>query len=113
MPKPSELRSASVQTSHSTQEAREIVDDTPDPDARLWLANLDFRVNEEMIVEYLSTYASVENIYMPKVAGGGSKGYAFVEFSTPSAAMDVLSKVNGQFWKGRRLVVRRAVPRGN
>jgi len=70
---------------------RDAAEDAPDPDAKLWIGNLDFEVTEEALVEFLSNYATVENVYMPKGFGGRPKGYAFVEFSDRVAAMDVMA----------------------
>lgn len=111
VPRKAEGTMPRVESQNSVSEAREVSDDAPDPDAQLWIANLDFRVDEEMLVGFFSKYDTVENVYMPKMAGGNSKGYAFVEFSSKAAALNVLAQTNGEFWKGRRIVARRAIPR--
>ncbi len=92
-------------------ETSDAVEDAPDPDAKLYIGNLDFYVTEETLVEFLSNYATVENIYMPRGFGGRPKGYAFVEFTDIGAAMDVMARANGDFCGRRRLVVRKATPR--
>jgi len=86
-------------------------EDAPDPDAKLWIGNLDFEVTEEALVEFLSNMPLWKNVYMPKGFGGRPKGYAFVEFSDRVAAMDVMARANGELCGHRRLVVRRATPR--
>lgn len=94
----------------SAEEAREVTDDSPNPDARIWIANLDWSIDETTLGEFLSRYG-VENLYMPRVSPQKSKGYAFVEFSTPAIAVIAISELNGQLFKGRRLVARKAFPR--
>jgi ATP-dependent DNA helicase RecG len=89
---------------------RDAAYDAPNPQAKLWIGNLDFQVTEVALVEFLSEYATVENVYMPKGFGGKRKGYAFVEFSDADVAIDVMTRANGKLCGNRRLVVRRATP---
>lgn len=89
--------------------ASDVDSDSPDPNARLWISNLDYSVDESSLIDFLSGYAEVENIYMPRDAGK-SKGYAFVEFSTAELATKMIPKLNGQLLSDRAIVVRRAYP---
>jgi RNA recognition motif-containing protein len=109
VPKTGEARPAT--SKRAIAERRDVVEDSPSPEARLWFANLRFDVNEELLSKFVSQFATIENIYLPRIAGGRSKGYAFIEFSSPDVASEVLPKLNGEIFGGRRLVVRRATPR--
>lgn len=111
VPKKAEATTSVEQPRKSVTGTRDAAEDAPDPDAKLWIGNLDFEVTEEALVEFLSNYATVENVYMPKGLGGRPKGYAFVEFSDSVAAIDVMARANGELCGHRRLVVRRATPR--
>jgi ATP-dependent DNA helicase RecG len=111
VPKKAEAVTAFEQTKGGLAVVNDSYDDAPNPDAKLWIGNLDFNVGEETLVEFLSDYATVENVYMPRTSSGRNKGYAFVEFSDRGAAIDVMARANGEFCGRRRLVVRKATPR--
>ncbi|OLE52748.1 MAG: hypothetical protein AUG51_16335 [Acidobacteria bacterium 13_1_20CM_3_53_8] len=111
VPKPEVRLPASMPSQSSVEKDNDVADDSPDPAARLWISNLDFQVDEREIVELVSEYASVENIYMPKTAFGKSKGYAFIELSNPTIAAEVMQKLDGKVLNGRRIVARKALPR--
>lgn len=87
------------------------VDDSPNPNARVWIGNLPFQVSEETLIEFISPYGEVEALFLPKNNRGGSKGYGFVEFSSPEFAETAINKLNGQLLNGRPLVVRPALPK--
>jgi ATP-dependent DNA helicase RecG len=110
-PKNVEASGPVAQARKADMVARDAALDAPDPSARLWIANLDFKVTEQALVEFLSNYGTVENVYMPRGFGGNPKGFAFVEFSDENSAMDVMARANGELLGHRRLVVRRATPR--
>ena len=87
--------------------------DVPDSNARLWLSNLSYSINEAVLIEFLAPFGEVQNIYIPTNRDTGrGKGYAFVEFETAEIAVELMSKLNGQILEGRRILVRRATPQG-
>lgn len=46
------------------------------------ISNLDWKATEEDLVELFTAYGNVESARIPRKANGGSKGFAFVAFST-------------------------------
>lgn len=84
--------------------------DSPDPQARIWLGNLSDNVTEQRLIDFLSEYGTVEDLYLPTIRGK-NKGFAFAEFDSPEIAREVMDKVNGIKLDGKPLVVRRAFER--
>ena len=96
-----------------SKEEDDAIRDSPDPRAKLWLGNLPYELEETALVEFLSPFAEVQNIYIPKDgATGTSKGYALAEFGSIKTAERVMPKLNGLSFGGRDIIVRRATPRG-
>jgi len=99
-----------VATSSQQEEGRL---DGLDPNAKLWLANLSYSVDEASLIQFLIPYGEVQDIYIPKDRQTNRhKGYAFVEFETPEVADQLLPQLNGQVLEGRPIVARKATPRG-
>ena len=96
-----------------TRQKRESKLEAPDPNAKLWLANLPHIIDEAALSQFLAPFGEVQNIYIPKHRDTGEgRGYAFVEFETAELAAEILTKLNGQILQGRPIVVRKATPRG-
>lgn len=86
--------------------------DNPNADARLFLANLPYSISETTLIEFLSTFGEVQNLYIPRhVDTGRPKGYAFVEFESPEKAAEIRARLDGQRLDDRLIVVRKAIPR--
>ena len=86
--------------------------DAPNPNARLWIGNLSYSVDEATLIQFLTPFGEVQNIQMPRHRDTGrGKGYAFVEFETTEVAVRLLAELDGRILKGRRILVRRAIPR--
>ena len=66
----------------------------------VFLSNLDFAVTEEVIREAMEKSGEVKEVRLVKNAGGKSKGFAYVEFSTDDEAKCALQrdheKLNGR-----------------
>ena len=78
----------------------------------MWLGNLPPSIVEESLIRFCSTFGEVQNLFIPKERDTGwSKGYAFVEFGTEESVAELLKKMDGQSFLGRRIVARRARPR--
>lgn len=90
---------------------REIIDDSPSQESRLWIGNLDPKIDEKMLLTFLSKFANVENVFLPKMTSGGTKGYAFVDFCNPEVAFQVMKELNGVVLQMRKIVARKALPR--
>jgi ATP-dependent DNA helicase RecG len=99
--------------SASPQPKEESHTDSPDPKAQLWIGNLPFVLDDSSLVEFLTPLGEVQDLYIPRDREtGNSKGYAFAEFESSTVAADVIAKLNGQLFRGRKLVARKANPRG-
>ena len=96
---------------HTQQEESKL--DAPDPNAKLWLANLSYSIDEATLIQFLAPFGEVQDIYIPKDRDTGrNKGYAFVEFETAKVAVKLLTELNGQVLEGRQILARKATPRG-
>jgi ATP-dependent DNA helicase RecG len=111
VPKTGDFSAPKFSQNKDDRRESDATNDSPNPDAKLWIANLDYAVDEARLIEFFSEFAQVENVYMPKDPGAKSKGYAFVEFSSPELATQLLSQLNGKVLLGRPIVVRKAIPR--
>lgn len=85
--------------------------DIPNPQNRLWVGNLTYEVNEHTLISFLSKYGEVEELFVPRIAFGKSKGYGFVEFGNVNNVDEIIQNLNGELFEGRKLLVRRALPR--
>ena len=78
---------------------------------RLFVAGLPFSTTEE---ELKTLFAEVGTVVSAKVIidrdTGRSKGFGFVEMSTPEEASAAITKLNGSDYGGRKLVVSEARP---
>lgn len=78
---------------------------------KLYVGNLPFSVNDESLQEL---FAQCGNVASAKVITdrdtGRSKGFGFVEMSSPDEAADAISKLNGTDLNGRPLTVSEARP---
>ncbi|KAI9671907.1 MAG: Splicing factor [Caeruleum heppii] len=74
----------------------------------LYIANLDWNATEEDVKQIFSKYGTVESVRIPRKMGGGSKGMAFVVFSSKDQAEAAL-EMNLVKFKTRLLNVSLAV----
>ncbi len=86
--------------------------DEPDTNAKLWISNLPFNVEDSELIDFLTPFGEVQDLYVPRhLDTGKAKGYAFVEFENAATAQELLPKLNGERFGGRSLVVRMATPK--
>ena len=86
--------------------------DKPDPNARLWVANLSLNVKNSQLIDFLTTFGDVQNLYVPRnPKTGKTKGYAFVQFENAETAQKILPRLNGKEFCERSLVARKAIPK--
>jgi ATP-dependent DNA helicase RecG len=83
----------------------EATEDAPDPNACLWLGNLDSAQTEASLLGFLSKFGEVMSLRMPLMRGK-SRGYAFVDFQSPEVATEMREKLDGQSLGNRRIVAR-------
>jgi len=79
---------------------------------RLFVGNLSFQTMENDLEDYFSQAGAVAsvNLMMDKVTGK-SRGFAFVEFSTPEEANKAVEQFHNKEFQGRALTVNVAQPR--
>ena len=79
---------------------------------KLYVGNLSFNTSEDGLRRLFETCGSVGscNVIMDKFTGK-SRGFAFVEMSSPAEAAKAIEDMNGKEVGGRALVVNEAKPR--
>ncbi|WP_072531013.1 RNA-binding protein [Bacteroides ilei] len=79
----------------------------------MYIGNLNYRVKEEDLGQFLSAYGTVSSVKIIRDRETGkSKGYGFVEMDDQSAAK-ILDELNGTEFAGRQLVLKHAVIKSN
>jgi len=81
-------------------------------DKRLFVAGLPFSFDDQALSGLFTPYGKVEsaNVIIDRDTGR-SKGFGFVEMSTPQEASDAIAKLNDSEVEGRKIVVNIARPR--
>ncbi|KAF2148444.1 splicing factor, CC1-like protein [Myriangium duriaei CBS 260.36] len=75
------------------------------PFHRLYVGNIHFNVTEEDLEGVFSQYGEVEFVQLQKDDNGRSRGYGFVQFSSPDDAKSALAELNGFELAGRPIRV--------
>src|ERR1700749_4032468 len=80
--------------------------------ARLFVGNLSFQTGENDLQDYFAQAGAVSscNLMMDKMTGR-SRGFAFIEFSTPEEAQKAIEMFHDKDFKGRKITVNVARPR--
>ncbi len=78
---------------------------------KLYIGNLAFSVSSESLTQLFTQYGVVESakVIMDRDTGR-SKGFAFVEMSSPDEASKCIDGMNGQQHEGRAMNVSEAKP---
>jgi len=77
---------------------------------KLYVGNLLFETTEDDLKQHFSQAGTVVSTTVIRYRDGKSKGFGFVEMETDEAAKKAIETLNGQDFKGRRLVVAEARP---
>jgi len=79
---------------------------------RLFVGNLSYRTLESDLQDYFSQAGVVTscNVMLDKFTGK-SRGFAFIEYSTPEEATKAVETFHGKEFQGRQLTVNIARPR--
>lgn len=79
---------------------------------RLFVGNLSYQTMQQDLEEYFSQAGAVTsvNLMMDKFTGK-SRGFAFVEYTTPEEANKAVEQFHGKEFQGRALTVNVARPR--
>lgn len=78
---------------------------------KLYVGNLSFSVDSDRLTQAFSEFGTVEsaNVITDRDTGR-SKGFAFVEMDSDSAAMAAIEKLNGSDFEGRPMKLSEAKP---
>jgi RNA recognition motif-containing protein len=78
---------------------------------KLYVGNLPFSATEQVLSD---SFAECGTVHSAKIImdrdSGRSKGFGFVEMSTPSEAQGAITRFNGADWEGRPMTVNEARP---
>jgi cold-inducible RNA-binding protein len=78
---------------------------------KLYVGNLVYETTDEDLKTHFSTVGTVVSATVIKFRDTGrSKGFGFVEMTTEEEAKKAIDTLNGQDFKGRKLVVSEARP---
>lgn len=78
---------------------------------KLYVGNLPFSATEQVLSELFTQFGNVESAkIITDRDTGRSKGFAFVELSSPKEAQDAIAGLNGSDWGGRAMTVNEAKP---
>lgn len=78
---------------------------------KLYVGNLSFSVDEASLTSLFAQHGTVESAkVITDRDTGRSKGFAFVEMSTPDEAANCISALSGQEFEGRALNISEAKP---
>ena len=78
----------------------------------IYVGNLDYRLNEEDLVDVFSEYGEVSSakVIMDKF-NGRSKGFGFVAMENQDEAKKAIRELDGATFKNRKIMVNEARPR--
>lgn len=81
---------------------------------KLYVGNMSYSTSEEELREAFAAHGEVSsvNIVLDRITGK-SRGFGFVEMSTPEAAQEAIKGLNDQDFGGRKLTVDFARERRN
>jgi RNA recognition motif-containing protein len=79
---------------------------------RLFIGNLSYQTAENDLQDYFAQAGAITsvNLMMDKITGK-SRGFAFVEFSTPEEAQKAIEQFHNKEFQGRSITVNVARPR--
>lgn len=79
---------------------------------RLFVGNISFKTGEQELRDHFSQAGVVTSVnLMVDKFTGKSRGFAFIEYSTPEEANRAVEQFNGKEFQGRTLTVNIARPR--
>ena len=82
--------------------------------SKLYVGGLSYSTTSESLREYFAQCGNVESAsVITDRFSGQSRGFGFVEMSTPAEAQEAIAKLNDQPFEGRKLLVSLAKARDN
>ena len=92
--------------------AQQYGDELSQPSATIFVGNVSFEANEEMLSEAFSKYGTITGVRLPTDPETGSlKGYGYVEFASIEDATTALNAMKGYNLAGRPLRLDFSTPR--
>lgn len=78
---------------------------------KIYVGNLSFSVDSDALADLFAQHGTVESAkVITDRDSGRSKGFAFVEMSTPEEAQSAIEALNGQEFSGRAMNISEAKP---
>jgi RNA recognition motif-containing protein len=82
--------------------------------SKLYVGGLSYSTTSESLREYFAQCGTVESAtVVTDRFSGQSRGFGFVEMSTPAEAQEAITRLNDQVFEGRKLLVNVAKAPGN
>jgi cold-inducible RNA-binding protein len=81
---------------------------------KLYVGNLSFQTTSDELRDYFAQAGNVESASVVEDRmTGRSRGFGFIEMSTPEEAASAIEQLNGKEFAGRNLTVNEARPRAD
>ena len=81
-------------------------------DSKLYVGNLSFQTTDDQLAQLFAEFGTVATASVVTDRDTGrSRGFGFVEMSSPDAANSAIQSLNGQMVEGRNITVSIARPR--
>ncbi|MBF0298263.1 MAG: RNA-binding protein [Oligoflexia bacterium] len=82
--------------------------------SKLYVGNLSFSVNDDTLITLFSKFGTVDSakVIMDRDTNR-SKGFGFIEMSSPAEAQKAIESLNGNEVEGRAITVNEARPQEN
>lgn len=78
----------------------------PNPSSTVFVSNLEYSVGWQKIKDVFKVAGRIRDIKMPEEREGKNRGYAVVQFETPTEAYNAITLFHGQMLSDRPMVVR-------
>ncbi len=78
----------------------------------IYIGNLDYRVNENDLMEVFEDYGTVDSAkIITDKFNGRSKGFGFVTMEDPEEARKAIDNLDGATYENRKMIVNEAKPK--
>ncbi|KAF2107611.1 hypothetical protein BDV96DRAFT_506000 [Lophiotrema nucula] len=95
-----------VDVEEATNDSSPSEEDKIRENGRLYLRNLSYDISEVDLREHFLEYGQLEEVHVPIIKStGAGKGFAFLQFSDPAAAVSAYLENDGKIFRGRLLHV--------
>lgn len=109
IPSPKSPKAASMRSASARED---IVDDSPNPQAKIFIGNISYESENAEIHDFLAQFGELENLEVPRDrTTGRCKGYAFVEYQATTPVDELIKAIDGKHFGTRAIIARRALSR--